>query len=424
MLPAVSSAQWAQLGSDIDGEAAGDRSGSSVALSSDGSRVAIGAPDSDDNGTQSGHVRVFEWDAATGTWLQIGFDIVGEAAYDKSGFSVALSSNGSRVAVGAYQNDDSGTNSGHVRIHEWDGVIRWVQLGQDINGEAAHDLSGFSVALSSDGSRVAIGAPYNDDNGDNAGQVRVFRWDGLSWIQMGFDIDGEAADDLSGYSVALSPEGSHLAIGGPFNDGTGADSGHVKVYRWSSVSQNWHRVGQDIDGEAVGDSSGHSVAISSGGSHVAVGAPENDGSVNRSGHVRVYRWVSPNWVQMGQDIDGERSDDISGFSVSLSSDGSRVAIGAPYNDDSGTQSGHVRVYEWSPSTETWHQLGQDIDGEAAGDNAGHSVAISPGGCEVAVGAPENSGGGNDSGHVRVYSQGLFADGFESGDTSAWSATVP
>ena len=53
------------------------------------------------------------------------------------------------------------------------------------------------------------------------------------------------------------------------------------------------------------------------------------------------------WSQLGADIDGEATDDYSGYSVSLSSDGTKVAIGAPYNDGNGSNSGHVRVYEYS-----------------------------------------------------------------------------
>ena len=51
--------------------------------------------------------------------------------------------------------------------------------------------------------------------------------------QLGADIDGEAADDLSGWSVSLSSDGTILAIGARYNDGNGADSGHVRVYEWN-----------------------------------------------------------------------------------------------------------------------------------------------------------------------------------------------
>ena len=50
----------------------------------------------------------------------------------------------------------------------------WSQLGSDIDGEAANDKSGFSVALSDDGTIVSIGTPYNGGNGSNSGHVRVY----------------------------------------------------------------------------------------------------------------------------------------------------------------------------------------------------------------------------------------------------------
>jgi len=83
----------------------------------------------------------------------------------------------------------------------------WIQLGQDIDGEAARDESGYSVSLSGDGNTLVIGAPFNDGNGTDAGHARVYRFDGANWTQIGQDIDGEAAFDKSGFSVSLSEIG-------------------------------------------------------------------------------------------------------------------------------------------------------------------------------------------------------------------------
>ena len=140
-------------------------------MSSDGSIVAIGAIENNDNGFRSGHVRVYE--NVNGTWTQLGSDIDGEAPEDRSGHSVSLSSDGTIVAIGAQLNHDNGSNSGHVRVYEY-GNDTWTQLGFDIDGEAKDDKSGYSVSLSSDGSIVAIGARENDDNGDKSGHVRVY----------------------------------------------------------------------------------------------------------------------------------------------------------------------------------------------------------------------------------------------------------
>ena len=407
------------LGADIDGEAVSDYSGNSVSFSSDGSRVAIGAYFNDGvSGSNSGHVRIYNYTpSGTASWTQLGADIDGEAAGDQSGFSVSLSSDGSRVAIGAYANDGvSGSNSGHVRIYNYtpSGTASWTQLGADIDGEAAGDYSGNSVSLSSDGSRVAIGAHDNDGNGTNSGHVRIYNYTPsgtASWTQLGADIDGEAVSDGSGFSVSLSSDGSRVAIGAYANDGvSGSNSGHVRIYDYTpSGVTSWTQVSGDIDGEASDDQSGWSVSLSSDGSRVAIGATLNDGNGTYSGHVRIYNYTpsgTASWTQLGADIDGEAAGDESGRSVSLSSDGSRVAIGAYFNDGvSGSNSGHVRIYNYTPSgTASWTQLGADIDGEAAGDESGRSVSLSSDGSRVAIGAYNNDGvSGSASGHVRVYS---------------------
>jgi len=111
-----------------------------------------------------------------------------------------------------------------------------------------------------------------------------------------------------------------------------------------SIGQ-WNKIGADIDGEAAGDQSGAAISLSSDGNVVAIGAYDNDGSnVSSSSHVSIYQNISGVWTQIGTDIDGEASYDNSGHSVSLSSDGSVVAFGAPYNDENGNASGHVRIF--------------------------------------------------------------------------------
>jgi hypothetical protein len=337
------------------------------------------------------------------TWVQLGLEIDGEAAGDHSGYSVSLSADGKRLAIGAYYNDGAnGDYSGHVRVYKYDtSSSTWTQLGQDIDGEAAGDHSGYSVSLSADGKRVAVGAWLNDGNGDYSGHVRVYEYTS-TWTQLGQDIDGEAAGDYSGVSVSLSGDGSVVAVGAHANDGAnGVDSGHVRVYEYSSST--WVQLGQDIDGEAGNDQLGRSVSLSADGKRVAVGAWLNDGANgDYSGHVRVYEYTST-WTQLGQDIDGEAASDFSGVSVSLSGDGSVVAVGAHANDGAnGVDSGHVRVYEYTTSTSTWTQRGQDIDGEAGNDYSGWSVSLSADGSVVAVGAYGNDGNGENSGHVRVY----------------------
>ena len=187
-----------QKGEDLDGEAAGDESGHSVSLSSDGNVVAIGAWGNDGNGNESGNVRVYEY--VNNAWNQRGSDIDGEAAGDQSGYSVSLSSDGNVVAIGAIGN---GGSSGQVRVYEYVNNNAWIQRGSDLDGEAASDQSGTSVSLSSDGSVVAIGAIFNDGNGSNSGQVRVYEWKDRITVNM--EKINEIITYLGNSGIALIP---------------------------------------------------------------------------------------------------------------------------------------------------------------------------------------------------------------------------
>ena len=327
----------------------------------------------------------------------MGADIDGEAAGDNSGRSVSLSSDGQAVAIGGFLNDGNGASSGHTRIYHWTGSA-WTQMGADIDGEAAEDQSGFSISLSADGQTVAIGAHFNDGNGLDSGHTRIYRWTGTAWAQVGADIDGEVSGDNSGRSVSLSFDGQTVAVGAYFNDGNGSNSGHTRIFRWTGSA--WTQLGEDIDGEAAGDHSSRSVSLSSDGQTVAIGAFFNDGNGASSGHTRIYRWTGSAWTQVGADIDGEAAVDQSSRSLSLSSDGQTVAVGAFFNDGNGTNSGHTRIYRWTGSV--WTQLGADIDGEVAGDLSGFSVSLSSDGQTVVIGAYNNDGNGTNSGHVRIF----------------------
>eukprot|EP00565_Helicotheca_tamesis_P006146 CAMPEP_0185741516 /NCGR_PEP_ID=MMETSP1171-20130828/39002_1 /TAXON_ID=374046 /ORGANISM="Helicotheca tamensis, Strain CCMP826" /LENGTH=715 /DNA_ID=CAMNT_0028413495 /DNA_START=49 /DNA_END=2196 /DNA_ORIENTATION=- len=296
---------------------------SSLALSQDGKVIALGGISGN-----TGHVRIMKFEDDLSTWVQLGEDIDGEAANYFSGRSISLSSDGHIVAIGAHRNGGGGFDSGHVRVYQYDGTATWNQLGQDIDGEAASDYSGVSVSLSSDGHIVAIGAHWNDGGGPKSGHVRVYQYDGTAtWNQLGQDIDGEAADDRSGRSVSLSSDGHIVAIAANRNNGGGSESGHVRVYQYDGTA-TWNQLGQDIDGEAADDLSGKSISLSSDGHIVAIGAGWNDGGGFDSGHVRVYQYDgTATWNQLGKDIDGDHNDDLIGR-VSISGDGNTIAVGA------------------------------------------------------------------------------------------------
>jgi flagellin-like hook-associated protein FlgL len=188
-----------------------------------------------------------------------------------------MSADGDTIAIGASGNDVNGSDSGHVRIYSWDGTV-WVQRGADINGEATGDLSGYSVALNDAGDTVAIGAPENDGNGSSSGHVRLYDWNGTTWVQRGGDINGEASGDQSGSSLSINSIGSTVVIGAPSNNGNGSDSGHTRVYSWPTTTTLIHTAGVNtIDFNSRNLIEGDSITLTIAGGTEIQGVIGDDG---------------------------------------------------------------------------------------------------------------------------------------------------
>jgi hypothetical protein len=313
---------------------------------------------------------------------------------------------GNNIVLGSPGYSNNTDRPGYVRVYslvtdDEAGDDTWNQIGQDIIGYENGNQFGFSVSISEDGGTIAVGAIYGAKY--NSGYVRIYRLedDGTSWGQIGQDIVGEAENDYFGCSVSLSADGSTIAIGAPLNDDNGVDSGQVMVHRIDSEGSSWERLVQGIHGDNAGDWSGISVDLSSDGNTLAVGSTGYWLDDDRPGYVRVFSLES-SLIQIGQDIIGEANGDEFGVSVSLSDDGKTLAVSAPTADANGVSTGHVKVYHMDDSVSGWMQLGDDIDGEAAKDYPGTSVSLSADGNTVAIGSPNNDDNGDASGHVRVF----------------------
>ena len=183
----------------------------------------VGAPYNDallSGNTNVGHVRIYAWDGSN--WTQMGSDIDGEAAGDWFGSSVSIDSSGTKILVGTPYNDgdfgSSNDNTGHARAYQWNGS-NWTQIGTDIDGESSGDYFGQSVSINSSGNTLAIGGPHNEgvsgNSSDLRGHTRVFEWGGSSWNQKGQDIDG-VTGDRSGSSVSINSSGNKVVIGAPY----------------------------------------------------------------------------------------------------------------------------------------------------------------------------------------------------------------
>lgn len=380
-----------QIGQDIYGEQFSSLG--MVSLSSDGTILATGAPfaTNDNNEDYAGRVRVYE--NQLGIWTQVGQDIEGDnfGFQVRLGQNISLSSNGSIIAISDGQDPV-------VRVHENQSGI-WTQLGATIDpndGSFPFNSRASSLSLSSDGTVLAIGCSQGGETPLQTGFVSIFKYQSGNWTQIGSILSGDAPGDWFGRSISLSSDGTVVAIGASMINNSG--SGYARIYE--NQSGTWNQIGTDINGEATEDGFGRSISLSSDGSVVAIGGQTNDSNGIDSGHVQIYNNQSDNWIQIGQDIIGEAAGDLFGTSVSLSSDGNILAVGAIFNDANGPDSGHVRIYQ--NVSGSWSQIGTDIDGEGTGDWSGFTVSLSSNGTVVAMGAVNNDGNGQFSGQARVF----------------------
>jgi hypothetical protein len=393
LVPFVTFSQ-VQIGASLQGDASDDRFGSGLSMSADGTVLAVGAFYNDANGPDAGHVKVFKNNA--GTWAQIGTSILGAEAGAGFGYSVALSADGTVLAVGAIYTN---ANTGSVTIYK-NIANNWVQVGNTIIGEDSPDQFGYSLALSSDGTVLVVGAFTNADNGINAGNVSVYKNIANNWTQIGNDIDGEPGD-LAGSAVAMSADGSLVAIGSPENDTNAANAGQVRVFQ--QIDGNWQPLGNVLYGNDLDGYFGSSLSFSANGTILVIGEINgiNDTTNQNTGVVYVYKFLEGNWTLLGNKISGSSLSDNFGHSTALSNDGTILAIGAPTNDTLGQESGALEVYQYIGNQ--WIPVVNNLNGQSAGDFFGWRVKLSSDGKTLAVSSFLNdNSNGADAGQVKVF----------------------
>jgi hypothetical protein len=347
--------------------AASDEPGFSLALSEDGNTFAVGAPGEDSNATgvngiqgndsaaDSGAVYVFIRGGG-GSWSQQAYlKASNTEANDLFGQSVSFSSDGNTLAVGAHaedssatgvngeQGDNSAADSGAVYVFSRSGGTWSPQAYLKAANSEAGDQFGGNVALSGDGNTLAVTASGEDSNatgvdgnqGDNSaadsGAVHVFARSGITWNPQAYlKAANSTAFDGFGSSVALSGDGNTLAVGVVGDDsgftyidgsqGT-ADSGAVHVFTRSSGSwstQAWLKASDAM----TGDHFGSSVALSTDGNSLAVGAR------SRTGSAYLFNRNFSAWSQQFYLKNPEREAAVwFGRSLALSGDGMKLVIG-------------------------------------------------------------------------------------------------
>jgi len=294
------------------------------------------------------------------------------AADDDFGCSVSIS--GDSAIVGAYGDDENGSDSGSAYVFVCSNGV-WTQEQKLMSDDGTvGDKFGYSVSLS--GNIAIVGAPLDDDNGENSGSAYVFVCSSGIWTQkQKLTADDGAAEVYFGCSVSLS--GDRAIVGAAYDDEKGIDSGSVYVF-FSLKTGVWVQEQKltASDG-AAGDEFGLSVSISDDKAIVGADRDDDNGSESGSAYVFVRNSSSEVWEQERKltASDGVAEDRFGG-SVSLSGD--RVIVGAHGDDDNGSFSGSAYVFVRKISIiNTWTQEQKLMPDDAAGDaEFGCSVSLS------------------------------------------------
>jgi len=364
-----------QIGQDIIGQWRTQSGRTSLSLN--GKILAVGAPGATSGGQAArGQVRIFSFQDDTQSWEPMGNIIWGEHKHQRSGGSVSLSSDGKTVARGAFKGKVDIVQQGTVGVFKFhEGQEQWQLLGHLIAGKGRFHKIGSRVSLSGNGLVVAYTpkpAVYAFHEAEN------------QWIERGdmYALFG------NGGSPSLSEDGSIVAFG---NGGQGAN--YVKVYAWDQDNNQWSQMGETITHEKWNDATGQGVSLSADGHTIAVGSPWYDITPGHHqenyGCVRVFSFQDGSWQQIGNKIVGEAEQNKYGGSISLSADGTSIAIGA---------ANKARIFTFNNVSGEWEKTAQ-VDGEGGG------VSLSGDGTTL---AQSKSGWPNNyasKGLTRVYAWG-------------------
>jgi hypothetical protein len=276
----VDTSYWVQRGSVLtaaDG-AANDLFGR-VAFNGDGTVLAVGAYLWEGSATDVGGVYIYDWSGSA--WVQRGSVLTAGGASNSFGVKASLDSDGSVLVIGA---DFTTSNRGGVYVYDWSGSA-WVQRGSVLTASDAADgdLFGNTVSLSNSGTVLAVGAKQWEGTKTDQGGVYIFDRSGSAWVQRGSVLTaGDAAANNYFCRLAINGDGTVLAVGANGRDG---GRGGVYIYDWSGSA--WVQRGSVLTASdsAAGDAYGAGVALSNDGSILAVGAESRNGG---RGGVYIY----------------------------------------------------------------------------------------------------------------------------------------
>ena len=378
-----------------EGDLIGRDSNFGMAVAIDGDTMVVGARD-DKYGTESGAVYIFQRDLGDAdVWGQV-TKLTAEVSRGYNGFGASVAISGDTVVVGAYRDGGNGSQSGSAYVfgRNQGGADHWGQVAKLLPSDGGSgDYFGISVSISDD--VVVIGASEND----HKGSVYVFGRDQGGSDSWGQIIKVTALDGAHGDSFgrAVSFDDGTLVVGSPEGFGNSSECGSAYIFRLDQNDRNnWVQVAKLLasDGES-GDHFGWSVSIA--GDTVVVGATGDDDGGSFAGSAYIFDRLhngEDGWGQVAKLNAKDGSDfDRFGYSVSVFDD--TIVIGCPHYFSSGTGSGYV----YSRHQGGYDEWGLTVELSASdvspGDSFGLAVCIS--GETIAIGSPFDDDFGSDSG---------------------------
>lgn len=373
--------------------AGNDHFGSAVAIS--GSRVVIGAPDDDAGNTDAGSAYVYDVSDPTPTAPIAILNNPSAVASDSFGNAVAIS--GAQVAVGVYQYDGAETEIGRVYVYNLIGPNPGLPA-LTLNNPAPTRDDQFGFALAMSGTRLVVSA--NQDNAPvfESGTAYVFDLGSTTPTTPIVTLSNPtpAASDFFGWAVAIA--GAKVLVGAPVDDTIANNTGSVYLFDLDGTTPTAPVATLNHPSPSLTDQFGNAVAVS--GRLVAVGALQDDTGTNNAGAVYVYDLESATPTQPAFILINPAPVNDDHFGGSVAIDGYRLVVGAPDVFAPGTDVGIAYVYDLSSATPTVPILTLNNPSPAIGDRFGNAVAIS--GTRVVVGAFQDDALASNSGSVYVY----------------------
>jgi hypothetical protein len=357
---------------------ANDHFGRALAL--DGNRYVVGAPDSDASATltDSGGIYLYDLGSATPDRPVLTILNPSPATNDQFGAAVALS--GSLVVVGVPLKDTTATDAGRVYVYDAASGTPAVPVAiLDNPNPGANDQFGAAVAIR--GQRVVVGVPNQSAGVTNAGSVYVYDLGGATPTVPVFTLakPSPAAGDQFGVAVAI--DGGRVVVGVPSDDLGVTNAGSVYIYDLAGATPTVPAQILNNPSPALNDQFGNAVAIS--GTRVVVGVSGKDAGGTDSGRAYAFdlAGTTPATPIVILDNPSPRVGDQFGGSVAI--DGSRVVVGAQYDDSSKIDVGVAHLFNLDSPSPQLPVARLDNPTPGAGDRFGYPVAIS--GTNVLVG---------------------------------------